>query len=88
MKQHKNKFDAHMIKQARNVAMGLAADAGMVGHCGRTREGQSGAGKRELSDRVIDLIDKKWSSILEPLTGCKNYLELRVSINKELGREI
>lgn len=84
MKEHSSKFDSHIYKQERNVPMGLPADAGLNGHCGRVRNGKSNVGKQELSPRVIDLIDKKWSSILAPLTGCKNYAELRASILKEL----
>lgn len=86
MKEHKVKFDAHMIKQARNAAMGLSPDAGKQDHCGRTRNGQCGAGKRELSSQAMSLIDEKWNATLEPLTGCKNYSDLRASINRELGR--
>lgn len=84
MKEHHSKFDCHIYKQTRNIPMGLPADAGLTGHCGRVRNGKSGMGKQELSPHVIELIDKKWSRTIEPLTGCENYAELRASIKKEL----
>lgn len=87
MKQHQSKFDSHILKKTFNTPMGLPADAGLTGHHGRVRDGKTGSGKQELSAYVIDLIDDKWKSILEPLTGCKNYEELRTSIHQEEKEE-
>lgn len=84
MKAHQSKFDSHHIKKRYNIAMGLEPDAGMA--TAKVHTGEIGRGKATLSDRVIKLIDDRWTAVIEQKFGFKNYAAMRASINAELGR--
>jgi Sulfotransferase domain len=81
MKEHEGKFDEKLSKTTRNAACGLPPDAGLrktkIGrhHCGNAA-GFSGK-LHLLSDDLIAKVQEKWTQIVEPVTGCLSYLELR-----------
>ena len=79
MKEHESQFDEKLSKLARNEACGLPKDAGMK----RTKlvKGKSGAAKAILSQELRDKIQQKWKEIVEPVTGCASYDELRKKLN-------
>ena len=86
MKKHKDKFDSHQIKAARNEALGLPRYHGIETNDGRVRNGQPGDGKRLLSEEMCQKMDTKWRLMIQPVTGHGSYEEMRAAINEELGR--
>ena len=88
MKRHSSKFDAHLIKAARNEAMGLPLDSGIKGSFGRVRKGQTNEGIRLLSEDMNQKMDAKWKRFVEPVVGYRSYAEMRRAVNKELGRTV
>jgi len=83
MKWHKTKFDSHHIKERFNVAMDLDPNAG--GTTAKVRDGEVGTGRTRLSQRVIDLVNKRWKDVVEARLGFRSYAEMRASINSECG---
>lgn len=85
MAAHADKYDEHMLKLARNEACGLPKLAGLHEHSvGKVR-----IGSREndvLSSETLQKMDQRWQEVVFPVTGCRNYDELREQVNKELGR--
>lgn len=75
MKQHEEYFDESLSKRARNEACGLKPDAGMTKS--KIVNGRMGHGKKTLSEALQDRIHQKWMSVVEPVTGCSSYDELR-----------
>ena len=75
MKKNEGHFDEKLSKLARNEACGLPKDAGTK----KTKivSGAKGKGKLELSQRLRDAIQAKWSEVVKPETGCDNYEALR-----------
>lgn len=86
MKKYKEKFDDHTYKLCRNEAMGLSKDAGLKDNPGKVRSGNTNDGRKLLSQRVLDKLDKKWKTLMEPVTGFSCYKDMREAVNKELGR--
>jgi len=80
MKEHESQFDEHLSKLARNEACGLPKMAGMSQS--KLKQGKVGAGKMELSQQLRDKIWQKWKEVVEPVTGCASYDELRQQLQK------
>jgi hypothetical protein len=75
MKANEHLFDDKLTKLGRNEAMGLPRGAGMSSS--KVRGGRVGAGRRTFSDEVVREMDAKWTAVVEPVTGCATYAELR-----------
>lgn len=82
MKEHGGQFDEKLSKRARNEACGLPQNAG-IGTSSKINAGQSGSGAVALSDDLKSEIEAKWKEVVEPVTGCSTYEELRASFQKE-----
>lgn len=80
MKAHESQFDEKLSKLARNEAAGLAKDAGM--RRSKILRGQSGL-DNGLSDDTKAKIAAKWKEVVEPVTGCANYEELRQQFHSQ-----
>lgn len=89
MCQYPNKYDEHMLKLARNEACGMRRDAGLAdsGAAAKVRVGELGSGKIELGAGVLEEMRRKWEEVVTPETGYFNYEELRIGVNRELGRD-
>ena len=74
MKQNESKFDEKLTKLGRNEICGLAKDAGMCKS--KIATGKSGLGCA-LPDTIRAKIQIKWSEVVYPVTGCRDYGELR-----------
>ena len=81
MKRHSDKFGQKIIQKYYNVRAGLPETAGM--RKSKVRTGSATEGQEMLSAEIRSEIQKKWESIVTPVTGCANYQELRDSWRKE-----
>jgi hypothetical protein len=79
MKAHENHFDEKLSKLARNEACGLPKNAGMQG--GKIVNGKTGSGSVLLSAELRAKIDKKWREVVDPVTKCATYEDLRKQLN-------
>ena len=90
MKTHASQFSSHIIRQTRNVALGLDENAGVAGKCpnasAKVHEGKMNANEKHLSPKLLDELDAKWQSVMKPITGYDSYEDMRAGINQELGR--
>lgn len=82
MAKHVSQFDDHVLKRLRNKAIGLPEEAGL----GNPKVMLKNGTKLLPSPSTVKVVDSKWRSIVEPVTGCESYESLRSGINGELGR--
>jgi hypothetical protein len=82
MKEHGGQFDEKMSKLTRNEACGLPRSAGTK-VASKVNNGQAGAGKKTLSKELQREIESKWKEVVEPVTGCATYEELRASFRTD-----
>lgn len=75
MKEHESHFDEKLSKLARNEACGLPKDAGM--RHSKLKSGKTGAAKLILSEQLNSKIQQKWVDVVQPITNCATYNELR-----------
>jgi hypothetical protein len=75
MKSHAWYFDEKISKRTRNEACGLPKDAGMSKS--KLMKGHSGLGKDALSPEIQAKIRQNWRDVVEPITNCSTYEELR-----------
>jgi hypothetical protein len=75
MKKHESHFDEKLSKLYRNEACFLPKDAGM--QSSKLVKGKIGDGEYQLGESVRQQIRDKWKEIVEPVTGCTTYEELR-----------
>ncbi len=75
MKEHESQFDEKLSKQARNQACGLPRDAGT--NKSKIVQGGHGTGEIALSENLKEAISSKWKEVVEPITGCASYDDLR-----------
>jgi hypothetical protein len=75
MKAHESHFDERLSKLARNEACGLPLMAGMASS--KLNDGKVGTGQTVLSEHLKAKIQQKWKEVVEPVTGCTTYEELR-----------
>lgn len=80
MKKHESQFDEHLSKLARNEACGLPKMAGM--QASKLNEGSVGKGKERLSKEIKTKIWQKWKEVVEPVTGCVTYDDLRKQLEE------
>ncbi len=78
MQEHKEQFEDHIIRKARNDAMRLPAD----GRLNKVRSGQVGESKERVPDEIRNELEAVWQEVVTPKTGLNSYEELR----KELDR--
>ena len=83
MKQNENKFDEKLTKTGRNEVCGLPKDAGMKKT--KIATGKAGSG-HSLPESVRDKIQIKWTEVVYPVTGCRDYGELRSKHRAECAR--
>ena len=81
MKKHGSHFDEKISKLTRNEACGLSKTAGMDGK--KIASGKVGSGSNLLTDELKAQIDQKWKEVVEPVTNCGSYEELRKKLHKE-----
>lgn len=72
MKAHNHQFDDHLIRDHCNTKMNLPPDA----ITSKVQTGKVGGHKQQLSDNLIQAIDKKWIDHITPKHGFKTYEEL------------
>ena len=82
MRRHGSKFDDNLVRRTRNAACGLPADASST----KVRKGRVGDSKRELPARVAEVWRREWRRVVEPVTGCASYAELRAKAAALLDR--
>lgn len=80
MKEHESQFNESLSKRTRNEACGLPKDAGT--RKSKIAEGASGKGKLALSDELRKAIALKWKEVVEPVTGCASYNDLRAQFQE------
>lgn len=80
MKEHEGQFDEKLSKLTRNEACGLPKDAGTGGS--KIKQGSAGKGKTALSDSLRNAIVEKWKEVVEPVTGCATYEDLRTQLGR------
>ena len=83
MKENESQFDEKLTKRARNDACGLPRDAGT--RKSKIIAGDHGTGKFVLSEEVRTAISSKWKEVVEPVTGCASYDDLRIQLRSKLG---
>ena len=81
MKQHSDKFCLKMFLKHCNAHYGLPETAGMTKSIVRT--GTTTEGSESIPAEIRSEIQKKWESIVTPVTGCATYQELREAWKKE-----
>jgi Sulfotransferase domain len=81
MKQNEYYFDEKLTKLGRNEACGLPKDAGMAKT--KISRGSSSVGSCLLSEKLRSEIQAKWNEVILPVTGCRNYNELRQKLAQE-----
>ena len=81
MKQHADKFSQKKIQKHCNVRGGFPEAAGM--QKSKVRTGSATEAQKMLSDEIHSKIQKKWESVVTPMTGCATYSELRAAWKKE-----
>lgn len=52
----------------------------------QVREGRVGSNSQQLGEAARAAIHAKWQEVMAPVTGCASYQEMRLQINRELGR--
>lgn len=80
MKKHDRQFDDHLIRDARNVAAGLPANAGNS----KVRVGKSGEFRQNLSADVLQALDAQWTQVVTASTGLESYEHYRDAIAQQL----
>lgn len=84
MKMHQSQFDEKLSKLTRNEECGLPKNAGLSES--KLKRGDSGIGKTRLPPFIQEEITKKWKEVVEPVTGCATYDELRTTVAAENKR--
>lgn len=74
MAAHRQQFDEHLTRAARNGAMGLPAEAGAA--TSKVRQGQVGSSKHVVSAALRMKLARRWSEVVAPALGFENYQEL------------
>ena len=81
MKLHSDKFGLRLIQKHCNAQLGLSESSGTIKS--KIRTGTSTEGLKMLSAGIRGEIQKKWESVVTPVTGCATYQELREAWKKE-----
>ena len=81
MRSHGDKFDDHLVRDARNASCGLPSS----GSTTKVRKGRTGEGSREVPRQVIEVWEREWRLVVEPATGHGSYAELRKAIDGTPG---
>ena len=73
MQEHKDQFEDHLIRKARNGPMRLPLD----GQLNKVRNGQVGESKKFVPDEIKKELDEVWQHEITPKTGLRSYEDLR-----------
>ena len=86
MERHPTKYDEHHLKNARNAMCGLRETAGLDSDStGKVRHSANrGMQQDVISERTCELLDKKWTDTVYPVTGCDSYEALCAQLYDEL----
>ncbi|EWM30410.1 sulfotransferase family protein [Nannochloropsis gaditana] len=76
MQRHRDKFDEHLTKEARNEAMGLPRDAGREN--AKVKEGGVGAAAVAMSPALREAMQRRWQEVASESLGFGDYSELLV----------
>ena len=82
MKRYPTLWEDVLLREARNQAMGLPADASST----KVREGATKRPASALTDRVRETWAERWASRVEPATGFRDYEALRKAIREAAKR--
>lgn len=82
MKRSPTLWEDVLLREARNEAMGLPADASST----KVREGATKQPASALTDRVRETWAERWASRVEPATGFRDYGALRKAIREAAKR--
>lgn len=76
MRTHKQHFDDHLIREARDAVCGLPAG----GDSSKVRTGNVGDHTRELPSEVIAELDRRWQEEIEATLSFSSYAALRAAL--------
>ncbi len=82
MKRYPMLWEDTLLRDARNEAMGLPADASST----KVREGAPKRSASALTDRVREVWAERWAARVEPVTGFRDYDALRKAIREAAKR--
>ena len=82
MKAHDHKFDEHIIVPMVNESLELPDG----GPDAKVRTGRVGDGETEMSRKTAQMLDAKWLTELELLTGSQSYHDFRRRVRDNGGR--
>lgn len=85
MQTHSFHFDEKLTKLSRNVVCGMEKNAGM--DATKIAHGKVGHGHSILTEDLKDKIAQKWNQVVEPVTSCATYNELRERLNLEMQQD-
>lgn len=74
MAAHRQQFDEHLTRAARNPAMGLPPEAGA--QTTKVRQGAVGGARAVLSDGLRAELQRRWGEVVTPALGFKSYEQL------------
>lgn len=74
MQEHKEKFDEHLTKDARNEMMGLPWEAGRENN--KVKQGVVGAAGAVMTPDLQEAMRVKWEGVVIPALGLADYREL------------
>lgn len=74
MQEHKEKFDEHLTKDARNEVMGLPREAGRENS--KVKQGEVGAAGAVMTPGLQRAMRSKWVEVVTPTLGFADYGEL------------
>ena len=74
MQEHKEKFDEHLTKDARNEVMGLPREAGRENS--KLKQGVVGAAGAVMTPDLQEAMRMKWKKVVTPALGLADYREL------------
>lgn len=86
MKKHKDKFDTSVAKKLLSTVLGDGSIQGLEEAAPKVRKGVTGEGRKEISPEQLKALDSRWKELVQPVFGYASYEEMRLGINKELGR--
>jgi len=85
MKENESHFDEKLSKLARNEACGLPKHAGMSKS--KLHTGKSFSSQPILLDELKSKIQQKWIEVVQPITKCATYDELRKKLTSKQHNE-
>lgn len=79
MRRYPTLWEDVLMREKRNAAMGIPADAGSS----KLRSGDLSPARGVLTEAVGAAWRTRWAEVVEPVTGCADYAELRRAVALE-----